>query len=280
MDHAERNALIEKCRYIRYLIADQIGTLGFGHIGGSLSVVETLVVLYYKQMNIDPQNPKKEGRDRFVMSKGHAGPALYAVLADKGYFEKDLLYTLNKPGTLLPSHTDMKLTPGVDMTAGSLGQGFSCAVGIAYGARLSNDGAYTFAMLGDGESQEGQVWEAAMCAAQHKLEHLIAFTDYNKIQLDGWVENINDLAPLGDKWRAFRWNVIEVADGHDIEEIDNAVAEAKKNRGKPTMIILNTVKGKGVTLCENNMIGSHSMTISKEQHRHALEELKGGVLLA
>ncbi|HWQ77847.1 MAG TPA: transketolase [Anaerovoracaceae bacterium] len=280
MDHLEKNALKEKCQYIRYLIADQIGTLGFGHIGGSLSIVEALVVLYYKQMNIDPQNPKKEGRDRFIMSKGHAGPALYAVLADKGYFGKELLHTLNKPGTTLPSHTDMKLTPGVDMTAGSLAQGFSCAVGIAYGSRLNNDGAYTYVMLGDGESQEGQVWEAAMCAAQHKLDRLIAFTDYNKLQLDGWVENISDLAPLADKWRAFRWNVTELADGHDLEAIENAITNAKKNKGKPTMIILHTIKGKGLSLCESNMIGSHSMTITAEQHRQALAELKGGVSLA
>jgi transketolase len=274
LDNSKKSFLVKKCSEIRYLIADEIGTLGVGHIGGSLSAVEALVVLYYNQMNINPQNPQMKGRDRFVMSKGHAGPALYAVLADKGYFDKKLLYTLNKPRTTLPSHTDMNLTKGVDMTTGSLGQGFSCAVGIAYGSKLSNDGAYIYTMLGDGESEEGQVWEAAMYAAQKKLDNLIAFTDYNKLQLDGWVSDINDLEPLAEKWRSFGWDVIEV-DGHDVESIDCAIVLAKLTKIKPSMIILHTIKGKGISFVEENILGNHSMTISKEQHEQALEELRG-----
>ena len=183
---------------------DAIGRVGVGHVGGSLSVVEALVVLYYRHMRIDPHNPRMEGRDRFVLSKGHAGPALYSVLACKGYFDRSLLETLNAPETLLPSHCDMNRTPGVDMTAGSLGQGISCAVGIALGARLKKDGARVYCVIGDGESQEGQVWEAAMYAAHMKLDNLIAFTDYNGQQLDAPIDEINSLEPLVDKWRGLR----------------------------------------------------------------------------
>lgn len=273
MNHYEISELNKKCKEIRGLIIDEIGTLGSGHIGGCLSVVETLVVLYYKQMNINPENPKMIGRDRFVMSKGHAGPALYAVLADKGFFDKDLLFTLNKPGTTLPSHTDMKLTRGVDMTAGSLGQGFSCAVGIAYGSMLENDEAYTYVMIGDGESQEGQIWEASMCAAQFKLHNLIAFTDSNKVQLDGWVADIINIESICDKWRAFGWNVIEV-DGHDVQAIDYAIALAKLNKSEPNMIILNTIKGKGISFVEQCVLENHSMTCTPEQYQSAKNELK------
>jgi transketolase len=274
LNYDKGSDLTKKCAEIRYLIADEIGTLGVGHIGGSLSAVEALVVLYYKRMNIDPSNPQMEGRDRFVMSKGHAGPALYAVLADKGYFPKELLYTLNIPGTTLPSHTDMNLTKGVDMTAGSLGQGFSCAVGIAYGSKLSKDDAYTYVMIGDGETGEGQIWEAAMCAAQKSLDNLIAFTDYNKLQLDGWTCDINELEPLGAKWRSFGWNVIEI-DGHNVDAIDAAITLAKLNKGKPSMIILHTIKGKGISFVEDSAPDNHSMTITKEQHNLALKELRG-----
>ena len=277
MDAAEKKALDAKCREIRYLIVDTIGTVGTGHVGGSLSVVEALVTLYYKHMNIDPKNPKMQGRDRFVLSKGHAGPALYAVLADKGYFPKEELHTMNKPYTHLPSHCDCVLTTGVDMTAGSLGQGLSCAVGIAIGSKLSRDGAYTYCIVGDGESQEGQIWEAAMFACHEKLERLIAFTDYNKQQIDGYVDEMSGIAPLADKWRAFGWNVIEVADGHDVAEIDRAIDAAKRNTGCPSMIVLNTVKGKGYSRAENTPIGNHSMTFTAEEHAAALEELKGGL---
>ena len=259
---------------IRKNIVNCIGSLGLGHIGGSLSIADTLAVLYGNHLRVDPKNPKKEGRDRLVCSKGHAGPAIYAVLAEMGYFPKDWLTTLNQGGTSLPSHCDMNKTPGVDMTAGSLGQGFSCAVGIAIGMKLKQDGARCYAIVGDGESQEGQIWEAAMYAAHKKLDNLIAFTDYNKMQLDGKIEDINALEPLADKWKAFGWFVQEV-DGHDVEKIDAAVATAKAHTGSPSMIILHTVKGKGVSFCEAAGVGSHSMSVSLEQRKAAIEEIGG-----
>lgn len=277
MDEAKIKELNKKCQEIRYLVVDTIGTVGVGHVGGSLSPVEAVVTLYYHIMNnIDPSDPKKPGRDRFVLSKGHAGPVLYSVLADKGYFDKEMLHTMNKPYTKLPSHVDMRLTPGVDMTAGSLGQGLSAAVGMAIGSKLADDGAYIYAMVGDGESQEGQIWEAAMFAAHEKLERLIAFTDYNKEQLDGYVNEMSGLAPLADKWRAFGWFVQEI-DGHDVAAIDDAVQKAKANKGCPSMIILNTVKGKGYSRAEQTPIGNHSMTFTEDEHQAAIAELKGGL---
>lgn len=276
MDSATVKELESKCREIRYLIVDTIATVGSGHVGGSLSAVEAVVTLYYRHMNIDPANPDMPGRDRFVLSKGHAGPVLYATLAEKGYFDKSWLHTMNKPYTRLPSHVDRRLTPGVDMTAGSLGQGLSAAVGIAIGSKLSGDGAYTYCMLGDGESEEGQVWEAAMFACHEKLDHLIGFTDYNKQQIDGYVDEMTGIAPLADKWTAFGWNVIEV-DGHDVAAIDDAICRAKTHTGSPSMIVLHTVKGKGYSRAENSPIACHSMTFTAEQHEQALHELEGGL---
>ena len=243
-----KNDLREICKDIRCDIMTCIGHLGVGHIGGCLSVVELLAVLYFEEMNIDPAEPKKAGRDRFICSKGHAGPAVYATLANRGFFGKEELLTLNQGGTHLPSHCDMNLTTGIDMTAGSLGQGFSCAAGIALGSKLENDGATIYALIGDGESQEGQIWEAGMFAAAKGLSNLIGFTDYNKLQIDDTVAKVNDIAPLCDKWAAFGWNVIDVEDGNDVEEVSAAVAHARGNRGsgRPTMVILNTRKGCGV----------------------------------
>lgn len=265
--------LENKCLEIRKNILLEIGTLGVGHIGGSLSMVELLAVLYYKHMNVDPKNPKKEGRDRLIVSKGHSGPAVYAVLANMGYFPQEWLKTLNKPGTNLPSHCDMNRTPGIDMTTGSLGQGFSCAVGIALASKIKNDGAKIYTVIGDGESQEGQIWEAAMFAAHKKLSNLIAFTDYNKLQLDGKTEDICSIEPLADKWRAFGWNVIEVKNGNSCEEIDKAITLAKSSN-LPTMIILHTVKGHGISFAENAGIKNHSMTVSKEMFEQGLKELE------
>lgn len=262
-------------RDIRVNIVDCIKSIGVGHIGGCLSIADLLAVLYGKHLNVEPSEPKKEGRDRLVCSKGHAGPALYAVLAEKGFFDKKLLKTLNQGGTTLPSHCDMQKTPGVDMTAGSLGQGFSCAIGMALGSRLKNDGAYVYAILGDGESQEGQIWEGAMYAGNQKLNNLIAFTDYNGMQLDDYVEKLNGLYPLVDKWVAFNWNVINVTDGNDVDMIDDAIVKAKQCKDKPTMIILNTVKGKGVKWVEDALVGSHSMTITDELYDNAMKQLKG-----
>ena len=255
-----------------------IGHLGVGHIGGCLSIVELLAVLYFKEMNIDPQNPKMEGRDRLVCSKGHAGPAVYATLANRGYFDKSELLTLNQGGTHLPSHCDMNLTVGIDMTTGSLGQGFSCAVGAALGSKMSKDGAVIYAIIGDGESQEGQIWEAAMFAGAKGLDNLIAFTDYNKLQIDGPVAQVNDIAPLADKWAAFGWNVIDVANGNDVYEVQDAVEAAKANigSGKPTMVILNTLKGCGVKWIEEMGAGNHNTNISEEQAKAAIAEIREG----
>ena len=274
MNHSEVDFLTDKSRQIRRLTMDSIGKLGVGHVGGCLSVVEALVVLYYKEMKVDPQNPDLAGRDRLVLSKGHAGPALYAVLADKGYFDVCLLDTLNKPETTLPSHCDMQKTRGIDMTAGSLGQGFSCAAGMAKGSKIKKDTATIYAIVGDGESQEGQIWEAAMFASQQKLNNLIAFTDYNKLQIGGSIQEIMELEPLDLKWQAFGWNVIAVKDGHDVEAIAAAIEEAKKSAEKPTMIILHTIKGKGVKFVEDAGAGNHNMPVSEEQRIQALKELE------
>ncbi len=263
-----------KCAEIRRLILKTIGTFGSGHIGGSLSIVELLVVLYENHMNIDPKNPNMPGRDRLIVSKGHSGPAVYSVLCSKGYFGEDWLLTLNQPGTNLPSHCDMNRTPGIDMTAGSLGQGFSCAMGIAKASKMRNDGATIYAIIGDGESQEGQIWEAAMFASQHELGNVIAFTDYNKLQLDGEVSEICNIAPLDEKWRAFGWNVLVVDDGHDCEAIDAAITSAKSSQ-KPSMIILNTVKGKGVSFTEAAGTSNHSMQVTPEAMALGLAELRG-----
>ena len=271
--------LKEVCKDIRCDVMTCIGHLGVGHIGGCLSVVELLGVLYYEAMNIDPKNPKMEGRDRFVCSKGHAGPAVYATLANRGYFDKKELLTLNQGGTNLPSHCDMNRTIGIDMTTGSLGQGFSCAVGVALGSKLENDGATIYTLIGDGESQEGQIWEAAMFAAAKKLDNLIAFTDYNKLQIDDCVAKVNDVAPLDEKWAAFGWNVIEVEDGNDVDQVSEAVKHAKLGlgSGKPTMVILNTKKGCGVKWIEDLGPANHNTNISEEQAQAAIAEIRGEV---
>ncbi|MBR6704442.1 MAG: transketolase [Lachnospiraceae bacterium] len=253
-----------------------IGHLGVGHVGGCLSVVELLTVLYFEAMHIDPAQPKMPGRDRFICSKGHAGPAVYAALANRGYFPKEMLLTLNQGGTDLPSHCDMNRTPGIDMTTGSLGQGFSCAVGAALGSKLEADGAAVYALIGDGESQEGQIWEAAMFAAAKKLDNLIAFTDYNKLQIDGSVAEVNDIAPLAAKWQAFGWNVIEAEDGNDLEQVRLAVQTAQKQRGsgRPTMVILNTKKGCGVKWIEDMGTGNHNCPLSEAQAEEAIRALR------
>ena len=264
-------------RDIRCDILRCIGHLGVGHIGGCLSVAELLAVLYFEAMNIDPAQPKKAGRDRFICSKGHAGPAVYAALANRGYFDKAELLTLNQGGTNLPSHCDMNRTPGIDMTAGSLGQGFSCAVGIALGSKLEEDGATIYALIGDGESQEGQIWEAGMFAAAKKLDNLIAFTDYNKLQIDDEVAKVNDVAPLAEKWAAFGWNVIDVEDGNDVEQVSEAVRHAKLGigGGRPTMVILNTKKGCGVKWIEDLGAGNHNCKITEEQAEEAIRVIRG-----
>ena len=270
------NDLQAICRDIRCDTLRCIGHLGVGHVGGCLSVVELLGVLYFEAMRIDPREPRKAGRDRFICSKGHAGPAVYAALANRGYFDKQELLTLNQGGTNLPSHCDMQRTPGVDMTTGSLGQGFSCAVGAALGSKLEGDGAVIYTLIGDGESQEGQIWEAAMFAAAKGLDNLIAFTDYNKLQIDDTVAKVNDIAPLAEKWAAFGWNVLEVAEGNDAERVSEAVkrAQAALGGGRPTMVILHTRKGCGVPEIVALGPGNHNCPFREEQAEAAIAALR------
>ena len=268
--------LKDVARDIRCDVIEMIGRLGVGHIGGCLSVVELISVLYFEAMRIDPQNPKMEGRDRFICSKGHAGPTVYAALAKKGYFERERLWTLNQGGTKLPSHCNMVLTPGIDMTTGSLGQGFSCAVGAALGAKLARDGARVYTLVGDGECQEGQIWEAAMFAAAKKLDNLIGFVDANRLQIDGAVEEVNRVEPLTGKWAAFGWRVIDVPRGNDVEAVSAAVKQAQANlgSGQPTMVILRTVKGCGMKWAEDLGAANHNTAVPKEEAEAALRALR------
>ena len=267
--------LVERSNRIRIMTLESIHSIGTGHVGGSLSIVDLLTCLYFGGlMRVDPKRPKKEDRDRLVVSKGHAGPALYAALVEKGYFDRKELLTLNQIGTILPSHCDMTKTPGVDMTAGSLGQGFSCAVGIAIAAKIQNRRIRTYAILGDGESQEGQVWEAAMLAAHKKLNNLIAFTDYNKCQLDGKTDDVMSLGDLEEKWRAFGWAVFRI-DGHDHAAIIRTVEESWTIQDRPIMILLDTIKGKGVPEIEAMGYANHSMKLTDALFDKAVAELGG-----
>ena len=248
-----------------------IASLGKGHVGGALDIVDALTVLYYEEMNIDPANPKMAGRDRLVLSKGHGGPGLYAILALKGFFDMKEIYTLNKPGTMLPSHCDRLLTPGIDMTTGSLGQGLSAAVGMALADRIDGNGARVYCIIGDGESQEGQIWEAGMYAAQMKLGSLTCFLDLNGQQIDASVDELNSLLDAGEKWRAFGWNVQEV-NGHDVQAIYDAVEAAKTCTDKPNMIVMHTVKGKGWKRIEGTTM-SHSLSVSADDLAEALNDI-------
>ena len=242
-----------------------------GHPGGSLSISDILSYLYFEEMNIDPRDPKKADRDRFVLSKGHTAPALYAALAERGYFPREDLKTFRHIDSYLQGHPDMKGTPGVDMTTGSLGLGFSAACGMALSAEISGDSYRVYAVLGDGESEEGQVWEAAMFAAHKKLDNLCIFLDYNGLQIDGPISEVNDPSPLDSKFEAFGWNVL-VINGHDIEAIDSAVKAAKACKGKPTAIICRTVKGKGVSFMENS-VKWHGSAPNEEQYKQAVSEI-------
>lgn len=242
-----------------------------GHPGGSLSISDILSYLYFEEMNIDPRDLKKADRDRFVLSKGHTAPALYAALAERGYFPREDLKTFRHIDSYLQGHPDMKGTPGVDMTTGSLGLGFSAACGMALSAKISGESYRVYSVLGDGESEEGQVWEAAMFAAHKKLDNLCIFLDYNGLQIDGPISEVNDPSPLDSKFEAFGWNVL-VIDGHDIEAIDSAVKAAKACKGKPTAIICRTVKGKGVSFMENS-VKWHGSAPNEEQYKQAVSEI-------
>ena len=254
---------------IRQVTLQTFALLGFGHIGGAMSIIETLAVLYGSELRCDPDNPGWEDRDRLVMSKGHAGPALYATLCLRGFFPKETLKELNQGGGSLPSHCDMHKTIGVDMTTGSLGQGMSTAIGLALGARLNNKEIYTYLILGDGECNEGQVWEGAMFAAHNKLDRLIAFVDWNKQQLDGFTKDIIDMGDFEAKFKAFGWHTRTV-DGHDPGKIKAAIAEAKSVTNAPSMIVLDTIKGYGCDFAEG-IAANHHINFRPEQIEHAIE---------
>ena len=260
---------------IRITLLKELSYLGSGHVGGSASIADVLAVLYGAEMNVDPENPQNPDRDRLVLSKGHCGPALYATLALKGFFPMEWLKTLNKGGTKLPSHSDMRKTPGIDMSTGSLGQGISCAEGIALGLKMQKKDGFVYCIIGDGEMQEGQVWEAAMSAAKYALDNLCAIVDVNGLQIDGATKDVMPSEPLDAKFAAFGWNVIHV-DGHDYAKLLDAFAAAAQCKGKPTVLLAKTVKGKGVSFMENNA-GWHGKAPNDEQFAAAKAELEAKI---
>ena len=267
------NAELEKkANEVRQSIVTALHSAKSGHPGGSLSAADIMTYLYFEEMNVDPKNPKMADRDRFVLSKGHVAPALYSVLAHKGYFPVEDLVTLRHTGSYLQGHPDMKHIPGVDMSAGSLGQGLSCAVGMAQAGKMDDKDYRVYAMCGDGEIQEGQIWEAAMWAGAHHLDNLTVIVDNNNLQIDGTVEEVCSPYPIDKKFEAFNFHVINI-NGNDMEEIRNAFAEAKKVKGMPVAIIAKTTKGKGVSFMENQ-VGWHGKAPNDEQYEQAMEDLK------
>ncbi len=267
-------ALENIAKVLRKDIIKMVTESASGHPGGSLSAVEIITTLYFNEMNIDVEDSKNPNRDRFVLSKGHAAPVLYAALAEKGFFNKEELMKLRKTGAMLQGHPNMNYIPGVDMSTGSLGQGVSAAVGMALAGKLDNSSYRVYTLLGDGELEEGQVWEAAMCAAHYKLDNLTAFVDYNGLQIDGDIDKVMNPNPIADKFVAFGWNVIYLEDGHDLVKIKDAIKAGKGVKDKPTMIVCKTIKGKGVSFMENQA-GWHGSAPSKEQCEIALKEIGG-----
>ena len=263
--------LEEKARLMRQDIVIMVGAAKSGHPGGSLSAADIVSALYFHVMRHDPKNPKWADRDRFVLSKGHASPVLYSALAEAGYFAKEEIITFRNINSRLQGHPDMKKLPGVEFTTGSLGQGLSGAGGMALAGKLDKKDYRVFALIGDGESEEGQIWEAAMSSAHFRLDNLVAVTDFNGLQIDGPNAEVMTVTPLPEKWRAFGWNVIEI-DGHDFEQILDALSPERKVEGKPTMIIAKTIKGKGVSFMENEC-DWHGKAPSEEQVKQALVEL-------
>lgn len=272
MDSSEKKQLSLKACKVRQHIIEGTFNAKSGHPGGSLSAADVITYLYFKEMNVDPANPNWEDRDRFVLSKGHAAPALYGALALKGFFSEDEIKNLRKPTCFLQGHPDMKGTPGVDMSTGSLGQGVSCAVGMALAGKVSGKSYRVYSVLGDGEIQEGQVWEAAMFASHKKLDNLTIFIDNNNLQIDGTMEEVNSPYPIPEKFAAFGWHTVEI-DGHDFDQIEKAIEEAKSINEKPTAIIMHTVKGKGISFMENQ-VGWHGVAPNAEQYENAMNELK------
>ena len=267
VEELEKMAVIIRCDII-----DMICTAAAGHPGGSLSAADIVTALYFRVMRIDPENPDWPDRDRFILSKGHACPVWYAALAERGYFGKSHLKTLRQMGSILQGHPDMLKTPGIDMTAGSLGHGLPAGLGMALAGKLQQKDYHVFVIIGDGESQEGSIWEASMAAPNFKLDNLTAILDYNHLQNDYSLEDIMPIHPAVDKWRAFGWHVIEI-DGHDMAQVVQALEEAKSYQGAPTMIVANTVKGKGVSYMEN-VCEWHGKAPCQEEADRALEELR------
>jgi transketolase len=257
---------------IRCDIIDMICTAAAGHPGGSLSAADVVTALYFRVMRIDPKNPDWPDRDRFILSKGHACPVWYAALAERGYFDKSHLKTLRQMGSILQGHPDMRKTPGIDMTTGSLGHGLSAGLGMALSGKLQQKDYHVFVIIGDGESQEGSIWEASMAAPNFKLDNLTAILDYNHLQNDYSVDDIMPIHPAVDKWQAFGWHVLDI-DGHDMAQVVQALEEAKAHQGAPTMIVANTVKGKGVSYMEN-VCEWHGRAPCQEEADRALEELR------
>lgn len=271
MDNNEKRKLqITACK-IRMGIIEGVYNAKSGHPGGSLSIADVLAYLYFKEMKIDPANSKWEDRDRLVLSKGHTAPGLYSALANRGYFPVEYLKTLRKTDSFLEGHPDMKGTPGVDMSSGSLGQGISVACGMALASKLDGDRFRVYSILGDGELEEGQVWEAAMFASHKKLDTLTAIVDNNNLQIDGELDNVNSPYPIPEKFEAFNWHVIEI-DGNDFDQIESAFEEARNTKGQPTAIIMKTTKGKGVSFMENKA-SWHGAAPNEEQYNIAMAEL-------
>lgn len=262
----------EKTRLLRCNLLKMLCEAGSGHSGGSLSAIDILAVLYNKIMKHNPKDPSWQERDRFVLSKGHVCPALYVVLADCGYFDEKELMTLRKYNSILQGHPYMFKTPGLDVSSGSLGQGLSVAVGMALATKMNGEDTRVYCLMGDGETQEGQIWEAAMSAGHYKLDNLCGIVDVNRLQIDGKVEDVMNINPLSDKWKAFNWNVIAV-DGHQVKDIESAFKSAESAKGKPTVILADTIKGKGVSFMEN-VCGWHGTTPNREQLEAALKELE------
>ena len=276
MEQAAKKQLRIKACKARMGIIEAVYIANSGHPGGSLSIADIMTYLYFNEMNVDPKDPRNEDRDRFVLSKGHTAPALYSVLALKGFFPAEELKTLRKPGSMLQGHPSMKMTPGVDMSTGSLGQGISVAVGMALGAKLAEKPFRTYAVLGDGELQEGQVWEAAMFASAKGLDNLCAVVDNNNLQIDGTVAQVNSPYPIGEKFKAFGWNVIEIC-AHSFDEIEAAFEAAKEFKGKPTVIVAKSIKGKGVSFMEDQ-VSWHGAAPNEEQYNQAMAELHAALL--
>jgi transketolase len=275
MEASILQALRVKAIEIRKSILTMIYRAGSGHPGGSLGATEIVVALYYHLMRHDPHRPNWPQRDRFILSKGHCSPVIYAVLADCGYFPKADLDAFRRPGSHLQGHPAQHKTPGIDASTGTLGLGISTGLGMALAARLRGDSHYYYILCGDGEVQEGQVWEAAMFGNKHRLDNVIGFVDRNYLQTDGWSEDIMPLDPLRPKWEAFGWNTYEI-DGHSFEQIIDTVQRAKATKGRPAMIIARTIKGKGVSFMENDP-GWHGTPPNREQYERAMQELNGGV---